>query len=1486
MRYNNYHRHDHYSNIRTPDVIVKPQNYIDRALELSHTTVFTTNHGCSSNVFEMYDLCKKNGLKCIYGMEMYYVDNRFKKDKNNYHIIVIGLTKNAYYEINRISSEANRTGFYYYPRIDMELLLSLPKDEVVITTACINNRIFKTDDGIECFLIPVKKHFGNNFMLEIQSHNHPTQIEWNKQILKLSNKYDIPIIHGNDSHYIYPQDKEDRDLFLKGKGMDYGDENNFILDYPNTEIIFKRYEKQGVLSRKQVETALKNTLIFDKAENLNFDKKFKIPSLYPNKDSNKILKKILAKKWLEEKDKIPEEKHEQYKKAIKTEMDIIEKTGMADYFILNEKIVKKAKKEYGGILTRTGRGCFTKDALIVTKEDLKTIDKVKIGDEVIADDGKFHKVINKFEYDINEELIEFEYQLQGSSKKKYKNICTKDHKILVKKNGNIIYIPANNLKVGDLLCSPKIKIKDYDNNLYIDLQKYNIYNFQYDDKYIYEVIPTNKEYKYSPRWLEKHRIMNHSLAKKIINGHIPSRVSGIKQLKRLFKNTPFKSLEDYSKYCKKHGFIRRKINRYIKKDYLFNLFIGLLYADGWTNHDTGVGLAINNSKENRKFIFNKYAFEKFAQRLGFDKKDLYYHVAKNGKNLTQIFINSKIVCNWIKTEYFVSKKHRNKIINTNLLNQSKDNLRWLYIGLLKSDGSVNRKTNKLSFDNTSLSLINLFKLLNNILGYEPMSLDIRLSHKDKRGYTNKESYKLRRPINRKRNIIESDNEYYYLPITKIIKHKKTKTKVYDISVEGNPSYMINNIIVHNSSVSFYINKLLGFTEIDRLDAEVPLYPTRFMSVSRILETHSAADIDYNTADPKPFIKASKDILGEDGIYYMVAYGTMKESAAFRNLCRAKGLKMSEYNDVAKNLELYKDNFKWKDLIKQSEKYVGVIDSISPSPCSFLLLDKPISKEIGLIRVGDEICCAIDGYTADVFGYLKNDFLTVKVWKIISDTFKLLGKPIPDIKSLKDLIDNKVWKLYEDGITATLNQVDSEWATGLVKRYKPKSIAELCAFVASIRPSFASLLDNFLDRKPYTTGVKELDEILKDSFHYMLYQESIMKYLTWLGIEEDKTYGIIKKIAKKKFTQKELEGLKTRLRNNWIDRIGNEKGFKKTWEVIENSVFYAFNASHSLSVAWDSVYGAYLKANYPLQYYKVVLDNFENDTEETAKIINELKYFNIKLKPIKFRYSRAEYSFDKIQNAIYKNLSSVKYMNRKVAEELYELGKNQYNNFAELLKDINEKTSVNSKQLDILIKLDFFSEFGKSRKLLNFVKYFNLINNAKVINKQKIEEKWLYSIIKNNSRETKSQFRDLDNNKILELIWNGLPNKDLSLLEKIQTEKEYLGYINYINPNLDKKYVLITNLNTRYTPILDVYCLNNGKTETVKISKKNFSYEHIKEGTVLYINSIKRKHGWKKVGEYKNGKPKFEPDHTKQEWWITNYSIVHNVESIIEEVAND
>ncbi|HDK7314129.1 TPA: PHP domain-containing protein [Clostridium botulinum] len=680
-----------------------------------------------------------------------------------------------------------------------------------------------------------------------------------------------------------------------------------------------------------------------------------------------------------------------------------------------------------------------------------------------------------------------------------------------------------------------------------------------------------------------------------------------------------------------------------------------------------------------------------------------------------------------------------------------------------------------------------------------------------------------------------------------------------------------------SAPSFYINKLLGLTDIDRLDAPVPLFPTRFMSVERILGAKSLPDIDLNTADREPFIQATKDLLGEENCAWMIAWKPLQKSSAFRLYCKSLGMHISEYDEIAKNLDKYIGDDKWGKIIEDSKPFIGVIESISESPCSMLLYDKNVAQHIGLIKIKNKItgiekmCCLLDGYNCDKFKYLKNDYLSVTVWSIIKQVCELANINIPTIKELNALLDEKTYAIYKKGLTCTINQVDSDWATHLAKDYKMGSVAEASAFVASIRPGFASLLDNFIKRKPYTTGVNDLDEILKDSYHYLLYQESIMKYLIWLGISENVTYDIIKKIAKKKFKEAELEELKNNLKKGWINQVGSENGFEVTWQVVEDASHYSFNASHSLSYAYDSLYGAYLKSHYPLEYYSIVLNEYSGDSDRTNKLTNELEYFNIKIKPPKFRYSSGKYMPNKETNTIYKGIGSIKYCNEKIGEELYNLRQNKYDSFLEAMKDVLYKTSIDMRQLEILIKLNFFSEFGKTKRILDTFNIFTNIYNKKQFNKNKLPSPLTENLVrKYSNKETEKLFKDIDMFSLMKELIDALPNEDISIQEIFETELEYVGYISYIDKSYNDNTVLVSGIEkNRYgTPFTTLYKLNDGTSATLKVDKKYFYEKPLSQYDMIYINDIKEKSKRRKV----DGKWVVLDE---KEFILNNYSMVVN-----------
>ena len=677
-----------------------------------------------------------------------------------------------------------------------------------------------------------------------------------------------------------------------------------------------------------------------------------------------------------------------------------------------------------------------------------------------------------------------------------------------------------------------------------------------------------------------------------------------------------------------------------------------------------------------------------------------------------------------------------------------------------------------------------------------------------------------------------------------------------------------------SAPSFYLNKLLGFTSIDRNALDVPMFPTRFISETRLLETKSLPDIDLNLTDPEPFIKASKDILGEHGCYWMIAYGTSQESDAFRNVCRDMNIPFEEFNEVAKSLETFEKHPKWGEIIKKSKSQIGAITSISRHPCATLLLDKDIREEIGVIKSGNDFCCVMTSLESDNYKYLKNDLLTVTVYNLIYNTCEMIGIEVPEVSELISLLDDDVWKIYELGLTGTLNQTSTENGKRLVQIYKPTTYQELSAWVAAIRPGFASQLDGFLHRKPFTNGIETLDKLLYQSSKMMLYQESIMLFLNWCGLPEDETYGIIKMISKKKLKDEKLTELKSKLIKGWIAQTGTEEGFESAWTVVEQNADYSFNASHSVSVALDSIYGAWLKSKYPYEYYTVAFNMYESDTDMTSRLSEELRYFHISLKNPVFRESKGGYSFNKELRQITKGIGSMKGFNSKVGDQLYDLRNNKYNNFLELLIDIKEKTSCTTAQLDMLIKLDFFSEFGKSKKLLTIVELSKYLSRAQM-KKSDIEDSQFHEdvIAKYSEKTTEKLYKGVRFNEVISEYLPFIDDEDIEFIDKLKAQRDGFGYLDkdMFEGYIDANYCIIKSIDKRFSPKLSLQSLS-GLNFLAKITKSNFNY-NLKENDLIYIKRMIRKPASVQTGLTEDGKPKWEKDPIRKDNWIEEYDII-------------
>lgn len=356
--YQNYHRHSHLTNVRIADSAVTNAAYARRAVELGHGILSSCEHGWQGQYNDVIRLAKANGLKPLVGAEAYWVKDREEKDRTNCHIFIGAMNENGRRALNDVLSEANLTGFYGQPRLDIPLLLSLPKDDVVVTTACV---AYWRYEDIEEITTQLHNHFGKNFFLEVQYHNTPSQIELNQRILQLRSKLGAQIIMGCDSHYIYPEQDQTRTDFIASKGLKYPEEDGWFLDYPDGDTAYQRFANQCVLSHDEILEAMNNTNVFLNVEEYYspiFDDEIKLPSLYPEwtqEQKNDEYKRLVWNGWDEYKKTIPQEQWPIYKEEIQKEIQVVIDTNMADYFIIDYAVMKRGK-ELGGKLTKSGRG--------------------------------------------------------------------------------------------------------------------------------------------------------------------------------------------------------------------------------------------------------------------------------------------------------------------------------------------------------------------------------------------------------------------------------------------------------------------------------------------------------------------------------------------------------------------------------------------------------------------------------------------------------------------------------------------------------------------------------------------------------------------------------------------------------------------------------------------------------------------------------------------------------------------------------------------------------------------------------------------------------------------------------------------------------------------------------------------------------------------------------------------------------------------------
>lgn len=1336
LNFVNYHKHSMWTNTIVPDSVETIENYAKRAVELNQKVLSTVEHGWQGFFINSYEMAKKYNLKMLYGVEAYWVKDRLatyddngnlddngKKDKTNNHIVLLARNENGRRAINRILSQSAKDGFYYRTRIDVNQILSLPPNDVWVTSACIAYNGYGFE---ETFRITqdFAEHFGNNFFLEVQYHNTDSQKQWNKMLLDWSKLLNCKIIMGCDSHYVSSDNAWERTDYLKSKGIEYPQEENWYLDYPDVETAIKRFKIQGVLSDEEIYEAINNTNIFEQVEEYDcpiFNTDIKMPTLYPNlskKEKNLKLATLVHDNWLKEREKIPKEQWKHYEDEIKRELQTIIDVDHADYFLLYYEGIKHGV-ELGGVITPSGRGSavssYCNKLLGLTKVD------------------RISSIVPLF----------FERFMSKSRMLEARTLADIDCNI----TDRDIFIKAFIDLFGEKHCVPMVAFGTM---------------------------------KVKAAW--------QMYAK---SAEIPFEIA----------NAVSKQIEEYETYVKYHSdeneeppsvfdFIDEQYHETFQKS---RKYLGII--SDWKiapsavlvyNGDIEEEIGLVRCKDNVCCIVDKvwgddYKFLKLDllkvssiqliyrvfNRLGIknedvpDTNELLKLVAQDDKTW-DIYKNGYVMgINQVEQEGAMKKIMRYQPHSISDLSSFIAAIRPGF----KSMYNIFESREPFSYNIPSIdNLIQTKESPYSFILYQENIMQI-LSYA---GIPMDNTYEIVKAISKKKK-------------EKILKHK-------DHFMEG----FVKRLISEES-----------YTEQSAIDIGNRVW--------QIIEDSSSysfnACVSGDTIIHLPSGNCRHKPLTVEEMYLSMNDKKWAENNGHKHLSQKY-----RYQGYPKSLSLYDDNKLRTNKIKDI-RIAGIRDIYRVTLENGSYIDCTMNHKfptpkgqykLEQLSVGDKLYCK-DVYHKNknyVHNFTNNDF------------------------------ESNVPKLGQRGF-----QKKPNGASVIYDNYRKECIENKC--------------------KCEECGC-EYDGIKRFELHHIDGDSTNNNKSNYKWVCVNCHKKIHYRSGRTKAFEKGIDVITSKITS--IEFLRTDQ----TYDVEMEHPYHTFVVStgivtcnsHSYSMAFDSLYGAYLKAHYPLEFYEVFLNLLmeRGEKDRSIKTKEEAKRaFGIEIVPFKFRQDNRKFSVID-DHSIADCLSNIKGFGDNVAEELYKLKDNQYNSFIELLDDICNNTTINKTQIENLIVLHYFDEFGLNKKLYGFWRYYQKLRNINIVKKDNLDKIGINKdlIVKYSTKETEKQYSGIDNVGLLTDIWNQLPNKCLNLKQQVNFEKEILGYIKSVYSDAPETWYLVQSKKIYKNPLkpyIVLYNLKTGETISGKINNDNlFSEQPFNEGNVFNAIAYKYQNKSKKVGD--------------------------------------
>lgn len=681
----------------------------------------------------------------------------------------------------------------------------------------------------------------------------------------------------------------------------------------------------------------------------------------------------------------------------------------------------------------------------------------------------------------------------------------------------------------------------------------------------------------------------------------------------------------------------------------------------------------------------------------------------------------------------------------------------------------------------------------------------------------------------------------------------------------------------NGSVIAY---LLGITEMDSIKHGLNF--ERFMNTERV----SLSDIDTDFP-PSRINEVKQYIFNKHGLHCsdIVTFNTIALKGAIRDVGRALEMPLDEVGQICNTVEQDEDKCraKYPELFKYVDIVNGCVVSVGNHPCGLVVSPHSIDDRMGLFTTStdDVPISQINMKEVDLQNYVKLDLLKLDTIELINETCKLAGieRLTPDNV---DINDKAVWDSIRDDTTAIF-----QWEGTTGDRYIKQLLSEsniqkfkalnpnidymtlLSIGNGAIRPAGASYRDDLANGVIRKSGNAAIDEFMKPTFGYLVFQCQIIQFLhEYCGYTMGEADVVRRHFAKKTGTDKDIPQIKAGFAKTMAERYNmnqdeSDKVIADFIQVIIDASNYLFSLNHSQPYSYEGYVSGWLRYHYPLQFLTVAMNINQGKEEKTAALTVYAHKVGIKIKSPKFRHSRSDYFCDVDENTIYKGLGSIKYMSTDVAEALYGMRDMQFKNFIDVLFAIQQlKTKPDARQLDILVKIGYFAEFGQAKALLLGIEIFNNFSKCKTIKLDKWSEMgynvdMLEPYAGKITEKTASQ---LDNRGIILSILRSMKMPKTTIVDKLKWQIELLGYVDGNDPNSDPNDWLVLDVKTTGygTVYAKIYNLCFGVERTHKVNRQYYSKNPINVGNCIKAviqekdKYKKNEDGeWIKIGEKEN-----------------------------------